>query len=160
MDKTLKEQLVHALRGLKRATMTFPPGLDLHMGEMMMMSAIARKAMSLGRPVNVSDLQEDGRMTKPAVSQLLNALEGKGYVGREIDRSDRRKITVTLTDHGWKTLHLARSSMDRELEKVVSRLGEDETRKLIELLLSLRQITEDIRREAQLTENKGDNPFD
>ena len=159
MERTLKEQLMYALRGLKKASMPPPDGPGLNMGEMMMMSVITGKATTLGRTVNVSDLRDDGRMTGSAVSQLLNALESKGYIRRGIDSSDRRKVTVALTEHGRETLKQARAVMDRELEAVVSRLGEDETRKLIELLLRLKQIMRDVRRE-RLKQNGEDEPID
>lgn len=160
MDRTLIEQLMQAMHSFKRVTMTFPPELDLRMGEMMLMKMIASKVMPSGKSANVSDLHDEHHMTKSAVSQILNTLESKGYVKREIDRSDRRKIAVMLTDHGWKTLKQARICMDQELDKVITRLGEDDTHKLIELLIRLKEIAVDVRREAQLTEGKGDNQLD
>lgn len=52
------------------------------------------------KKVYVSDIQSNLYITKPAVSQMLNTLEKKGYVIREIDKSDRRKIAVALTSEG------------------------------------------------------------
>lgn len=50
--------------------------------------------------VHVSGIQSGEDMSKPAVSQLLGSLERKGYIERNVDREDRRKVTVALTEKG------------------------------------------------------------
>ena len=47
-----------------------------------------------------TEISEAMRSTKGRVSAILNSLEKKGFVGREIDRDNRRNIIVTLTDSG------------------------------------------------------------
>ncbi|MFA9379818.1 MAG: MarR family winged helix-turn-helix transcriptional regulator [Acetanaerobacterium sp.] len=160
MDETLKEQLVHAMLRFKKVGMTFPPGLDIRMGELFVMSGIAKRTSCPDKNVNVSDIQSNLYITKPAVSQMLNALEKKGYVIREIDKSDRRKIAVTLTDHGQDILKQTKEYTDQMLETVISRFGEENTWQLIKLFSLLSDITEDLKREASEADKKGDDQLD
>lgn len=153
MDRTLKEELVHAMLRFKKVGMTFSPGLDIHMGELVVMKVIAENTSRLGKNIYVSDIQSNLYITKPAVSQMLNALQKKGYVCREIDKSDRRKIAVMLTAKGQEILKKTREDTDRTLEIVISRLGEENTRQLIKLFTLLADISEELKRESK----KGDD---
>ncbi len=157
MDQSLKEQLVHAMFRFRKAGMTFPPGLDIRMSELFLMNGIAENASCPDKNVSVSDIQGDLPITKPAVSQMLNALEKKGYINREIDKSDRRKIAVTLTAQGLEILKQTREFADQAMETVISRFGEGNTRHLIELITLMADISEDLKRETLQANMKGEN---
>jgi DNA-binding MarR family transcriptional regulator len=108
----------------------------------------------------VSDLHNN-IFTKPAISQFLNALENKGYVRREIDRSDRRKITVSLTDEGRGILDESREKTDRLLEKVILRFGEEKTREFLGLLARMTDSMEEVRgEEERRAQSEGEDTVD
>ncbi len=160
MDLTLKEQLVRAMLRFKKVGMTFPQGLDIRMHELFVMNGIAKNESCKDKDVYVSDIQSNLYITKPAVSQMLNALEKKGYISREIGKSDRRKIALTLTLKGREILKQTREYTDQTLGKVISRFGEENTRQLIELFTLLADISEDLKHEALQENKKGDDLFD
>ena len=93
-------------------------------------------------PVNVSDLHDRERMSMPAVSQALGALERRGYVTRSISEQDRRKITVHLTPEGERFLVDTDRHMHETMDKVIARFGEDNMRTYLQLTEKLLTIME------------------
>ena len=152
MNSILKEQLVTAMTRFKRVGMSFPPSMDLNMSEFFLMNGIAKVAAD--KPVRISEIQTHHHFTKPAVSQMLNALEKKGYVEREIDSTDRRKISVKLTPDGKAMLKKTIAHADDSLDQVITRFGEENTHELIRLLSLLADISEEIKKESMAEEPK------
>ncbi|HVJ49272.1 MarR family winged helix-turn-helix transcriptional regulator [Desulfitobacterium sp.] len=54
--------------------------------------------------VTISILSELLEISKPAVSQMINVLEDKGYVERMTTKNDRRIVYVRLTECGEQRL--------------------------------------------------------
>jgi DNA-binding MarR family transcriptional regulator len=155
MDQSLKDQLDSSMMRFRKVGMIFPMGI--HMGEFMALNLIAKCSVD-GR-VNLSDLQNSLHVTKPAISQMFNTLEKKGYVRREVDLNDRRKISVTLTPEGEVILDRTREFSEKTFSEVLSRFGEDNTRQFIGLFNLLIDIAEDLKQEY-LQEKAGDNQID
>ena len=86
-----------------------------------------------GESVHVSGLNGREDLSMPAVSQLLGSLERKGYVKRQPDENDRRKVTVLLTDSGQTLLKDAHEKIERYIDVLVSRYGEEEFGELCRL---------------------------
>jgi len=86
-----------------------------------------------GESVHVSGLNGREDLSMPAVSQLLGNLERKGYVKRQPDENDRRKVTVLLTDSGQTLLKDAHEKIERYIDVLVSRYGEKEFQELCRL---------------------------
>ena len=74
------------------------------------------------------------------VAATLGSLEQKGYVTREIDSADRRRVLVRLTDegrHAWEDMH---DAMRCQLAELLRALGEDDTQELLRLIARLAEI--------------------
>ncbi len=161
MDAALKEQFIRTMMRFRKVGMAFPADLDIRMGELMVMNGIAGHfppgihpdneacKFNLHRKIFVSDLQHMHHITKPAISQMLNGLENKGYISREMDMQDRRKVSVTLTEKGRDILKRSKEHTDKMMDETISRFGEDNTRKLIELFSQLVDISEQIKNETE-----------
>ena len=160
MDTELRDRLVHSMFRFKKLGMIFPPGIDIHMGELFVMKSIEGNSSCPAHSSPVSDLPKHLMISKPAMSQLLNGLEKKGYIIREIDKLDRRKISVTLTPEGQNILTRTKDYADSMLETVISRFGEENTRQLIELFTRLTDISEEVKLESLNTDSKGDHTLD
>lgn len=160
MDTDLKDRLVQTMLRFKKVGMTFPPGLDIRMGELMVMRSIEAAKPCDGKDVFVSDIHGHYCMTKPAISQILNRLEKKQYVRRKIDKTDRRKIAVTLTPMGQDVLARAKVYADDMLGTVISRFGEDNTHRLIELFTRLTDVSQQVKQEFLNSSNEGGNAID
>jgi DNA-binding MarR family transcriptional regulator len=62
-------------------------------------------------------------VTKQAASQLIDALVLRGYLKREVDSTDRRRMKIDLTDRGRAAAVAIRSgveSIDEELAQMIS----------------------------------------
>ncbi|HEY0221360.1 MarR family winged helix-turn-helix transcriptional regulator [Lactovum miscens] len=74
------------------------------------------------------------------VANILNALEEKNLVTREIDKNDRRKILVRITETGKAKAMIAKDEIITNLEKVLEEIGENDSRELLRLLRSFIEI--------------------
>jgi DNA-binding MarR family transcriptional regulator len=154
MPDTLKEQLVRSIFRFRKIGLTYHLGYDVNMSEIAVMTGIARNTEGEGARFCASDIQNNLYITKPAVSQLYGSLEKKGYILREIDTSDRRKILVTLTPKGAEVLKALKEDTSLLLEGVIARLGEGDTRQMIELFNRFADISEDIKGEKTIADKK------
>lgn len=70
---------------------------------------------------NLSDLAEDERVSRPAISRLAKDMEKEGLISTRPDPTDGRGVQVEITDKGTAALF---SSRTRKLEIVEACLGE------------------------------------
>ena len=76
----------------------------------------------------LSELNSYLNFTRPNLSQTINKLEDKGYV-------DRRVTYIRLTENGKATAKAKYDEIFVRLENIAKILGEEDTDKLIELVL-------------------------
>ena len=91
-----------------------------------------------GRPLG--ELIGDLRISKQAAGQLVDALVTRGYLQRDVDPDDRRRLTITLTGRGRsaaKVLGAARAAIDSEL---IARAGLKEVERAQRVLFILVEI--------------------
>lgn len=85
----------------------------------------------------ITTIAERARMTKQAVSQLVQRLEKRGYVVREPDPDDGRAKLVQLTDRGQSVIEAAQEAF-RELEADwKARVGEEDLAQVERVLANL-----------------------
>jgi DNA-binding MarR family transcriptional regulator len=89
-------------------------------------------------------MQSSLSVSKAAVSQTLGCLEKKGYVERNIDQVNRRKIVITLTDAGRAALENSTDALDKLAVSLINRFGEAKTGELIALINSFAGLVEGI----------------
>ncbi len=88
----------------------------------------------------LSQLIDDLRISKQAAGQLVDTLVTRGYLRRDVDAEDRRKLTIALTGRGRapaKVLAAARATVDAEW---ISRVGPKEverTRRTLSVLVEV-----------------------
>ncbi len=112
------------------------PALKIPRGEFYLMQQIA--AYRAQRPeepgVRVSVLSARAGMSMPAVSQMLNAMEEKGYAARALAEADRRMVYVALTERGEALRRAAMEDFEKTVNRAIARMGEEKTLQLIGLL--------------------------
>ena len=81
-----------------------------------------------------TEISEAMNSTKGRVSAVLNALEKKGEVTREIDKDNRRNIIVTLTDSGREHVMNEFQSGYRTMTHIFEELGEQDSGEFIRML--------------------------
>ena len=151
MDPELRERWIHAMMDLRKFRPPFGIKTTLAPGELMTLHRIAhmqfRAENNIGEDsdLSISDIREDLDVSKPAVSQVLNALEKKELVTREISREDRRKIIVRLTPKGDALLLEFRRQSDMLLDSVIERFGVPNMREFLDSFEELMSIFYDLR---------------
>lgn len=73
--------------------------------------------------------------TRPNLSQTINKLEDKGYVERVVLKDDRRVTYIKLTENGRAAVKAKYDEIFTRLDNIAKMLGEEDTDKLIELIL-------------------------
>ncbi|MDR0852897.1 MAG: MarR family transcriptional regulator [Clostridiales Family XIII bacterium] len=96
---------------------------------------------------HISGMQDFLFVSKPAISQMLGKLEKKGYVTRETDKENRRKVNVSLTKRGEAVLDTAQEEMNEMVNNLISSFGEDDTLELIRLVNKLADVVDEIQAE-------------
>jgi DNA-binding MarR family transcriptional regulator len=93
-------------------------------------------ALALGE-APLSQIIRELRVSKQAAGQLVDALVLRGYLDRQVDPQDRRRLTVTLTERGQAaadTQKAAREAIDAEL---IARIGAEKALHAREVLATL-----------------------
>jgi len=145
MNVLLKEQLIASMQRFKKVGKSFPQGIELNMGEFFVLDRISGNMPCSSTDLSSSEMHNHMHFTKPAVSQMLNSLEKKGYVHREIDTNDRRKIVITLTATGNIVLEQAKAYFNDQMDQTITQFGEENTRQLIFLVNRLTEITAELK---------------
>lgn len=73
-----------------------------------------------------SELAAMEKITNQSMSQILGHLLELGYIGRKASESDKRKVIISLTPEGEKTLMRVRAERDEWLLKAISETCSDE----------------------------------
>ncbi|MDR3319263.1 MAG: winged helix DNA-binding protein [Clostridiales bacterium] len=114
------------------------------------MAGISKKSLLAGSSVSIAEVQKQTQTTKSAVSSMFTALEKKGYVTRETDRSNRRNITVELTKEGERVLEEMDKKFTATLGKVLTQFGDENAVRLIALMNALMDILATVKEDIPL----------
>ena len=97
--------------------------------------------LALGaQDVPLGQLIKELRISKQAAGQLVDALVTRGYLERTVDKDDRRKLTVTLTERGKAAAAAqtaGRESVDTELLASVGQDDVGRTRRTLAVLCDI-----------------------
>jgi DNA-binding MarR family transcriptional regulator len=101
-------------------------------------------ALAFDETMPLSQVIQDLRVSKQSAGQLVDALVTRGYLDRDTDPTDRRRLTVRLTDRGRDAASVqaaARSEID---DAVVAMIGAEKVeimREGLAALIDLRRLT-------------------
>ena len=157
MESDLKRKFMQALFRFRKSGMDLPKMADINMTEFFVMHGLAENMFGKDQSVDLSQIQFHTHVTKAAISQMFTSLAKRGYIIRETDTSNRRRITVTLTRHGKEILALSQQEADKMLDKILLRLGEEKALQLVSLLNDLSDISDSIKQECRADEEQGES---
>ena len=149
-------RLYDVMKRIKRQGIITHSLHDLRPSELMMLHGIVRlnNTNKKAHGVTVSELSCFMCQTPSAVSQTVKALEGKGYISRSADPSDRRIWYVSLCPNAYKIIHEAENAFSKELNRLVLAMGEKDAEQLISLLDKLAVALEAIRKPEPETQTQ------
>ena len=138
MSKELQNELVQAMfrlkkmmnRGLGRDT----NNINITMSEFILMREVAENTKDVYNPSALTEVREYLSVSKAAVSQMLNSLEKRGYILREIDPNNRRNIIVILTDEGRTAFEKKNQEFYDRFEMVIRGIGEKDVSLFIAMI--------------------------
>lgn len=81
------------------------------------------------------------------IAVALNLLEKKGYITRQIDPADRRRVQVALTDLGKDWAAEERVIISRNLERMLLRLGKEDALAYVRITAKLAKFAQEIKTE-------------
>lgn len=84
--------------------------------------------------VSAGILTEQLRVVPGRMTDILNSLEGKGFIKRKRDVKDKRKVQVCITEAGKTEAERKRAYIHKEYEGMFELLGRKDTEELIRLL--------------------------
>ena len=117
---------------------------DISFAEYVMLQLITEMSNETGNTdVWVSDIVKRVEVTPQAVSKFMNLADGKGYIERFENESDRRNTGVRITDRGRAVLSKTSEELTAFRESVFKELSEEElaaTDGLIRKLQSAAQV--------------------
>ena len=95
---------------------------------------------SRGEHIIPSEISEAIGISGARIAATLNGLENKGYITRQIDPSDRRRILVFLTDKGREQEKSYRGKLIEIIEKMLGLLGEHDAKEYIRITRKMAEL--------------------
>jgi DNA-binding MarR family transcriptional regulator len=93
-----------------------------------------------GEPISLERLHELMLNKMSNTTRLVDKLIKKGLVNKEVNKTNRRKIDITISQEGLKTLEVIDKLMDETEKNIIGPLTDNETDELIRLLGKVRLI--------------------
>jgi DNA-binding MarR family transcriptional regulator len=121
---------------------------DMDLTALFMMESLAKNKVNSDGNVHLHELQNMLHISKAAVSQIAGNLEKKGYLAREINKENRRKLTITLTPKGREALRQAEKEFDEILSTFFAKLGEHDSKEMVRLFARFADIAEELQNTA------------
>lgn len=119
------KKLIMYSRGVAKGSIGTAYGMS--MGEDPVLDYISRHEGGM----TPSELAETLGYTRPRMSRILDSLETKGYVVREQDKQDRRRVIVHCTEEGRSHASDRSSAGVASLASTLSKMGEHDARELL-----------------------------
>jgi DNA-binding MarR family transcriptional regulator len=94
---------------------------------------------------DVSSLASQARVTKGAMTRLVDGLEKRDWVVREKGEDDGRRVLVSLTTGGKKEAKRLRRLTEQSIATILERIPKDERDQVVRSIHRLREATEEAR---------------
>lgn len=124
-----------------------PIGVNITLSEFLLLKNVTNTTSE--QNFNLLDIQNSQFISKSGVSKMLSSLEKKGYLVRETDKNNRRKIIVTLTPKGYKTIKHFDSIIDDYLTEYINAVGEDYLKQFFEMANNLFQVNKIVKEKME-----------
>mgnify|MGYP003286115213 CR=1 FL=1 len=102
--------------------------------------------------MTVSDLSEILKVSRPAISRMINELERKGFIERVSTRSDRRLVYVCIAPLGKEALKHAWERANAGLNGVIDKMGVHDIKELIRILNKLHEVVYELSNDCESIE--------
>lgn len=94
--------------------------------------------------ITPSELSENIGVSLPRMVSVLNALEVKKLIIKNIDNIDKRKTIVEITEQGKKVVENKKEEAISKISKILEKLEDEEVNEYLRLIEKILKIIEDI----------------
>ena len=122
--RDIQKDLLYAIFKLRKTAIKLSNNSDLRINEVMSLIMIDNQCAEDDTSPLASEVCEMLSISHSAVSQIITALEKKGYVYRNISENDRRQYRFTLTDKGRQVAYEMKNKIDERIDAIIARIGE------------------------------------
>lgn len=107
---------------------------EMTMGELALSQlSAAYPAEHGGEYITVANAAQLLGVSVPAVSRTLKNLQGKGYINRHVDESDRRSVRISVTESGRQALQSCMQQSIELLGEALEQFTDEELHQMIDL---------------------------
>jgi len=132
---TIKQEMLQLLKGLSRLKWSQQPCPDLKPSECELLSILFLTTVGKSPPaVSASVLSTELQITPAGITHLVNPLEDAGYLQRQKDPNDRRKVLIGFTKKGYQLAESLIQIMLGKLGSLVDHLGEKDSREFVRIM--------------------------
>lgn len=131
------KKLIMYSRGVAKGSIGTAYGMS--MGEDPVLEYLSRQDGGM----TPSDLAKKLGYTRPRMTRILDSLESKGYIVREQDSTDRRRVIASCTDAGREHAHDHSTGGVSNLAQSLSKMGDHDVRELLRALGTAYSLTYD-----------------
>lgn len=99
----------------------------------------ALSVLVFGGAMSLNELARAEQVRPPTMSRIVDALESEGLVRRTVNQQDRRAVVLEATERGTAILWQGRKRRVKFLAKHLSRLGQEERKKIDEAIKAIQK---------------------
>lgn len=107
-----------------------------------------------GDRVLVGEVSRELALTVARVTNILNSLEKHGYIVRERDREDKRKVYISLTEEGNAYIRRRQEEGVEQYRRLFERLGEADSREYLRIQKRIQEIATQMSRKTEAAEER------
>ena len=149
MKQQKRARLLYSCFSMRRQLAKLIEKADISLGEYLVLRNIWLSNYNFfpgGREgsVKAADLSDLLELSRPAITRILNSLENRGFIVRNVNKKDRRSFAIELTETGIEAIEKANRRILGFAGKLAELLGDSETDKLIELIDRLSNILKEM----------------
>jgi DNA-binding MarR family transcriptional regulator len=115
---------------------------DMNYNEIVVCSLILQsKSNNQAEPrIQVKELSDKMKISRPFANKIINGLEDKGLIERVRVQGDRKSVYICLTNKAHEIYKNEKEKITSFANEIVSKLGSEDTKLLIDLLTKLNKI--------------------
>jgi len=99
----------------------------------------ALSVLVFGRAMSLNKLAQAEQVRPPTMSRIVDALESQDLIRRTVNPQDRRAVVLQATEKGIAILWQGRKRRVKFLAKHLSRLSEEERKKIREAIIAIQK---------------------
>ena len=99
----------------------------------------ALSVLVFGGAMSLNELARAEQVRPPTMSRIVDALESEGLIRRTVNQQDRRAVVLEATEKGTAILWRGRKRRIKFLAKHLSRLSEEERKKIDEAIKAIQK---------------------